>query len=720
MVCGGFFPYRHTFKILLSATHDGLNRAGQPQQWELPRRHLIISDMERNTEAEAALQESDAYNRSIVESSRDCIAVLDLLGNLVHLPRRSGEMLHFAADHVRLGSSWLLLWSSADRVAARDAVTMAAAGGTGSFIGLMPVTDVESIWWDVLITPVRDATGSIHHVLAVARDITARRRTEMNAICLAAISKDILVLTKPSEVVQAVGARLGAHLGVNRCSLLEVDRRSGGLKRFLDWWQEGPHHAALEIPLAEEFLSASLAGKPFATNPATPDGPAMLTMSLLQSGKWTHSLCVIRSTPHDWRSDEIELVSEVSSRLSALLERVRGEETSARLAAIVEHSGDAIVSKDLHGIVTSWNKGAESLFGYTAEEMVGSSIAQLIPAGLENEETSVLETVKRGESFRNHETVRRTKNGRLIDISLTVSPIINSCGEIIGASKFARDISLRKQAEKKLVESEERFRVMANAIIQLAWIAEPDGNIFWYNQSWYDYTGTTPEAMQGWGWQSVPHPDELPRVMENWGNSIAHGQPFEMTFPLRGADGLYRQFLTRGIPLKDSEGNVVRWFGTNTDIDEITRTEKALRESHQRITLAHRATGVGIWEWHIATGRIHWDAEMFRIYGVPPTEDGWVPFSTWQNAVLSDDLLTQETALRDTIAGNGHGKRQFRILRHGDQEIRHIETVDVVRLNQEGEPESIVGTNLDITSRKQVEKKLLERTAQLVLSLIHI
>ena len=109
-------------------------------------------------------------------------------------------------------------------------------------------------------------------------------------------------------------------------------------------------------------------------------------------------------------------------------------------------------------------------------------------------------------------------------------------------------ITERKRAEEALRESEERFRIMANAIPQLAWIAKSDGYIFWYNQRWYDYTGTTPEQMEGWGWQSVHDPKVLPQVLEQWRASIATGLPFDMVFPLRGADGQFRQFLTRVMP----------------------------------------------------------------------------------------------------------------------------------------------------------------------------
>jgi PAS domain S-box-containing protein len=124
---------------------------------------------------------------------------------------------------------------------------------------------------------------------------------------------------------------------------------------------------------------------------------------------------------------------------------------------------------------------------------------------------------------------------------------------------------------------------MANSMSQLAWIAKADGFIFWYNQRWYDYTGTTPEQMEGWGWQSVHDPKALPNVMENWKGAIASGRPFEMEFPLRGANGRFRNFLTRGQPLKDSEGRVVQWFCTNTDVDELKQAEEKVRLSNAEL-----------------------------------------------------------------------------------------------------------------------------------------
>lgn len=155
-------------------------------------------------------------------------------------------------------------------------------------------------------------------------------------------------------------------------------------------------------------------------------------------------------------------------------------------------------------------------------------------------------------------------------------------GMLLGGFGTVQDITASKQSEEALRNSEAQFRAMADSIPQLAWMANPDGYIFWYNQRWYAYTGTTPEQMEGWGWQIVHDPAILPTVMDEWERSIATGQQFDMDFPLRGSDGEFRWFLTRIIPLKDSKGNVLRWFGTNTDITERIEIEQEKQRIFER------------------------------------------------------------------------------------------------------------------------------------------
>jgi two-component system, sporulation sensor kinase E len=151
---------------------------------------------------------------------------------------------------------------------------------------------------------------------------------------------------------------------------------------------------------------------------------------------------------------------------------------------------------------------------------------------------------------------------------------------------ISQDITAQKRMDAGLRENEKRLRVFADFLPSLAWMANADGWLFWYNRRWYEYTGTTPEEMEGWGWQSVHDPAMLPAVIERWTSSIRTGEPFAMVFPLRGADGIFRSFLTRAVPVHDDDGKLTAWLGTTTEVDELQQARDALRASEERIRVA--------------------------------------------------------------------------------------------------------------------------------------
>src|SRR5258707_2491791 len=157
-----------------------------------------------------------------------------------------------------------------------------------------------------------------------------------------------------------------------------------------------------------------------------------------------------------------------------ITERKRAEVVGQRLAAIVDSSEDAIVSKDLNGTIESWNGGAERLFGYQASEVIGKSILMIVPPDRHDEEQGILERIRRGERIEPYETVRMREDGSLLDISLSVSPLRDAAGRIIGASKIARDITERKRAEELLRESEAKFRDYAETTSDWFWEIGPD------------------------------------------------------------------------------------------------------------------------------------------------------------------------------------------------------------------------------------------------------
>jgi PAS domain S-box-containing protein len=241
------------------------------------------------------------------------------------------------------------------------------------------------------------------------------------------------------------------------------------------------------------------------------------------------------------------------------------EKAGAYLAAIVESSDDAIVGKTLNGVVTSWNRGAELLFGYCPAEMIGRPITVLLPPDRLGEESLILDRIRRGERVASYETVRRCKDGREIDISLTVSPVRDSGGRIVGASKIARDISARKRTEEALRYSEERHRGLAEAIAAVVWMTDAHGRVDDMPQ-WRKLTGQSFEEVRGFGWLDAIHADDRAATREVWMRAVKMRIPYDAEYRVRTAGGAYRWYNARGVPVLADDGTVREWIGVCIDV----------------------------------------------------------------------------------------------------------------------------------------------------------
>jgi len=287
---------------------------------------------------------------------------------------------------------------------------------------------------------------------------------------------------------------------------------------------------------------------------------------------------VVRSSPQD------------------MSEPKRAEEITGLLAAIVASSEDAIISKNLDGIITSWNNSAKRIFGYTPEEAIGQHITLIISPERHAEESDILDRIRRGERVEHFHTVRRRKDGSFLNVSLTISPLRDSSGRVIGASKVARDITAQKQAEQALRESEQRCRVITDASPIMVWMSGTDKLCYYFSKGWLDFVGRTLEQEAGNGWAENVHPEDFDHCLQIYVSNFDARSPFEMEYRMRHHTGQYRWILDRGVPRYAPDRTFEGYVGGCLDIhdqkeaaekvriaDDMTRLVKAQDEERRRI-----------------------------------------------------------------------------------------------------------------------------------------
>ncbi len=324
----------------------------------------------------------------------------------------------------------------------------------------------------------------------------------------------------------------------------------------------------------------------------------------------------------------------------------------------------------------------------------------------------IVGVMENGEStWREDQLIPIYRNGKIEDVywTFSYSPIVSESKKIGGVLVVCTETTDKVTSLKSSKDSEERFQTMADNIPNLAWMADAEGWIFWYNKKWYEYSGTTPAQMEGWGWQSVHDPIELPAVVKRWQASILSGQPFEMVFPLRGADGIFRQFLTRVLPVHDSEGNIHQWFGTNTDITAQIETEQSLKESEQRFRIMAEATDVLIAVGDETSNAVYFNNAWVTLTGRPMEE--LVKFG-WVDLVHPDDRDGFLTLFLNSFKNKETFTGEFRVL-NKQGEYRWLLANGPPRFHEDGSFAGYISSCVDITERKKAERAVQEKEENL-------
>ncbi len=333
-------------------------------------------DITERKRAEDALRESEAFNRSIIESSPDCIKVLDLEGKLLSM--HSGqELLGIEDIQPFLNTSWLAFWEGQHREAAQAAITFAAAGEAANFVGFFRTLRGEPKWWDVAVSPILDADDKPVQLLAVSRDVSQRRQAEMNLAFLASVSSDLVHWSNVDEMMQTVGAKMAAYLQLSLCAFAEIDEAAEQVVIQHGWHRQGVPSLVGVYRLAdfveEEFIRVARAAEVIVIPNVAMDSRtdrkkfaalnivSFVCVPLIQQGQWRFALCLYKDVAYDWREDEIELARELTARIWTRLERLRAEaalrESEARFRAAVNTVSSLIWTNNAEGLMEGEQPG---------------------------------------------------------------------------------------------------------------------------------------------------------------------------------------------------------------------------------------------------------------------------------------------------------------------------------------------------------------------------
>jgi PAS domain S-box-containing protein len=387
-----------------------------------------------------------------------------------------------------------------------------------------------------------------------------------------------------------------------------------------------------------------------------------------------------------------------------ITERKEAEIASSRLAAIVESSNDAIIGKDLTGTITSWNKGAENIFGYSASEMVGTSILRLIPAERHGEEKEILLTLGRGEGIEHFETRRLTKDGRLIDVSVTASPIKNVDGEIVGAAKMARDITERKRAEQSLKQSEAWLDAIFDASRD-GIVVEENDLVIYANKALANLYGYgSPEEMIGKHVSAFRAPDENQRLLDFARQRIA-GEDAPTIYEFKG--------LKKDSSLFDAEVSVSSFqsdgktfiVSTLRDVTKRKQAECDLRESDEKFQqLAASVTDV-FYVTSLDLQQMHYVSPAYEKIWGRSTDSLYANPYEWGEAILPEERAKVISAFSRLAADKHSVSVEFRIARP-DGTVRSILSRGFGVRDVAGKVIRITGIASDITDRKNLEAQL--------------
>lgn len=397
-------------------------------------------------------------------------------------------------------------------------------------------------------------------------------------------------------------------------------------------------------------------------------------------------------------------------------ERKRAEEAvngaRARLSAVLESAMDGIVTVDERGTIVLFNKAAEAMFRSPASDAVGTQLDRFIADRFRAVLRGRIHAL--GTSSRSGPSADRISSMAALRADGGEFPIEASLSRAVAEDRtlttiMVRDLTELTRTRDALSATEERFRTLADHMAQLAWMADAEGRITWYNRRWYEYTGTTLEEMQERGWIRLVHSDHASRVAQRDERGRSEGTSWKDVFPLCDKHRNDRWFLFHALPVRDAAGRVTQWFATYTDVTQQRETEAALACSEERLRHVMDAAEIGNWDWYVRKGDLRWDERCVALFGLSSDRD--LTYDRFLAVLHPADRDRVDRAVRQALCHGTPYEAEYRTRRRDGSE-RWVLAIGRAQRDEQG-PVRMSGIALDITRRKEAEEALRRLTSEL-------
>jgi PAS domain S-box-containing protein len=424
----------------------------------------------------------------------------------------------------------------------------------------------------------------------------------------------------------------------------------------------------------------------------------------MRKTQWHNADVEMKPFPHNLATDDPQSLRQQADRALALL------------AAIVDSSDDAIISKTLDGTITSWNKSAERLFGYSAQEALGQAITLVIPAERRAEEVEIIRRLRQGEKIDHFETVRVAKDGTLLDISLTISPVKDAQGQIVGASKVAREIGRRKKAEQETEELHRRlerqariFDTTLSSITDFVYVLDRQGRFVYVNQALLDLWGLKLEQAIGKNFFELKYPDELASRLHSQVQQVIDTRQVvkdETPYTSPTGSGGYYEYIFS--PVFDAAGNVEVVAGSTREITARKKSEEDLRNAKARLEATLIANEIATWTFDPKANKVYADEKLARMFSVSPAEAEGGAIENYLRAIHAEDRPRVQTVIERVLLGHAdHYEADYRLVQP-DGSVRWVAARGKIQRDEKGIPTQFPGVVIDITERKRAEEMLRE------------